>query len=228
MQTEKNSTLNYLKVAGENAKTAIIMIHGYGASMHDLYGLSEVIETPFACDWYFPDGHVAVPLGFMMEGRAWFPIDMAELEKHMMSGTFRSFADKCPQEFLDALAKMETFVLNVTKEYDHVILGGFSQGAMLATHVGSRLKKVDALMLFSGTLIANEILDNALAKSKAKPFIQSHGKSDPLLNYADAKKLFELLKLHGFNGEFVPFQGAHEIPMPVIAKVNDFIKELKY
>ena len=55
------------------------------------------------------------------------------------------------------------------------------------------------------------------------PFFQSHGKNDPILSYQGAKSLFELLKLCGHEGEFVSFDGAHEIPEKVLMKSKDFI-----
>lgn len=226
MQTEKNSGLNYLKVENQNAKVAIILVHGYGASMEDLHGLHSVLTPNESVDWYFPDGHIGVPLGFMMEGRAWFPIDMQELERAIQSGSHRAFEDKCPDEFLVAVDKLETFINSLSDKYESIILGGFSQGAMIASHVGCKMEKVKGLILFSATLIASKLLHENCETSKTKPFIQSHGKQDPLLNYAEAKKLFELFKLYGYQGEFIPFDGAHEIPMEVIKKVNLWFKQL--
>lgn len=226
MQTEKNSGLNYLKVTSSNAKVAVIFIHGYGASMHDLYSLHDVLDPVVHADWYFPDGHIAVALGFMMEGRAWFPIDMQELENAIQLGTHRVFEDKCPNELIQAIEKLELFIANISDSYDHIILGGFSQGAMLASHLFSKFDKMKGLILFSATLVASNLLQQSLEKSRSINFIQGHGKQDPLLNYAEAKKLFELLKLYGHRGEFIPFDGAHEIPMQLINKVNDWFKQL--
>jgi phospholipase/carboxylesterase len=69
------------------------------------------------------------------------------------------------------------------------------------------------------------LLDGREGK-KPVPFFQSHGKQDPVLNFAESMKLFELLKLNRFQGEFVPFDGAHEIPINVIHKVKDYINRL--
>lgn len=226
MLTEKKSGLNYLKVNNDDAKTAIVLIHGYGASMHDLHGLHSVLNPKQNVDWYFPDGHIAINLGFMMEGRAWFPIDMQELERSIQNGTHRTFEDKCPNELIEAINKVELFLEEICEQYDHVILGGFSQGAMLASHLSAKFEKVKGLILFSATLVASNLLQKTLEGKKTIPFIQSHGKQDPLLNYAEAKKLFELLKLYGNRGEFIPFEGAHEIPMVVIDRVNEWLSKL--
>lgn len=226
VHTESNSGLEYLTNSFHSNK-AVILFHGYGASMRDLYGLSEAIPLVSPVDWIFPDGPISVPLGMFMEGRAWFPIDMAELERAMMAGEFRDFEDKCPQEFLDSLVKAKTFIQSMLTKYDEVIIGGFSQGAMITTHMLAQDlgDKVKGAILYSSTLIAKEKLINELEGKKTIPFLQSHGKKDQVLDYNAAMKLFELLKLNRFEGEFISFTGAHEIPMDVIHKSKAFIEK---
>jgi phospholipase/carboxylesterase len=222
---ESKSGLEYIK-RGENNKKAIFMLHGYGASMNDLAGLYDVIKTDDNFDWIFPNGPISIPMGGM-EGRAWFPIDMEELQRAMMAGEFRSFEDKEPVEFLRALPLMKTFIDELSKEYDSIIIGGFSQGAMVSSHITSEnFDKQIGLILFSGTLLAKDRLIDSLENVKPMPFFQSHGKMDPVLNYNEAMKLFETLKLCRLQGEFVSFDGAHEIPYPVVSKVGKYINSL--
>ena len=49
---------------------------------------------------------------------------------------------------------------------------------------------------------------------------------DPVLNFNEAMSLFELLKLNRYQGEFVSFDGAHEIPYPVINKLGEFLERI--
>ncbi len=222
---ENKSGLEYIK-RGENNKKVIFMLHGYGASMHDLAGLYDVIKTDQSYDWIFPNGPLAIPMGGM-EGRAWFPIDMEELQKAMMTGQFRSFEDKEPKDFFDILPKVKTFIDELSQNYDEIIIGGFSQGAMVSSHItGQNFEKQIGLILFSGTLLSKDRLIDCLENTKPLPFFQSHGKMDPVLNYNEAMKLFETLKLCRLQGEFVSFDGAHEIPYPVISKVGKYINSL--
>ena len=223
---ENETNIEYLKIS-KNSKKCIFMLHGYGASMNDLYGLESVIETKEDYDWIFPNGPLKIPMGMGIEGRAWFPIDMAELELAMRSGSFRSFEDKEPEEFLKVVPLVKTFIEKISLGYDDIIIGGFSQGAMVSSHLtGQGVEKQKGLILMSGTLLARDILISNLESKNPIPFIQSHGKSDPVLNYDESMKLFELFKLCRFQGEFVPFDGAHEIPHLVISKVKNYINSL--
>ena len=224
---EEKSGLEFLR-KNCNSKKAIILFHGYGASMRDLFGLSEMLTTPQTTDWIFPDGPLSVPLGPMMEGRAWFPIDMQELEMAMQKGEYRNFEDKCPPAFLSSLELAKKFLRSIALQYDEIIIGGFSQGAMLCVHLlgeGVEQSKVKGALLYSTTLLAREKLLKDLTQVSPVPFLQSHGKQDPLLDYNVAMNLFELLKLYRFEGEFVGFAGQHEIPQLVINKTQEFLKK---
>ncbi len=221
---EESSGLEYLKKDNQKRK-AIILFHGYGASMMDLYGLNEVVPNHEEYDWFFPNGHIGLNMGMGMMGRAWFPIDMAALEQAMSNGTHRSFSKVYSDDFAKAVDLGERFVLSIKDNYDSLIIGGFSQGSMITSHISMKQSKnLDGLILFSGNLIGQDQLIALLETSKKFPFFQSHGKQDQVLGYDYAKSLFELIKLGGHEGEFVSFDGGHEIPMDVINKLGLFLK----
>ena len=224
---EDNSQLDYLKI-DNNADTAIVLFHGYGASMYDLYGIGNYLNTQNPSNWYFPNGHLDLSMGMgMMMARAWFPIDAQALEKAMQSGTFRDFENISSPEFHEAVKKCQTFIESLQAKYKKVIVGGFSQGSMITTHAVSQLdKSIAGLLCLSGTLIDKNNLISNLEKSQSFPFFQSHGKNDPILDYNAAKNLFELLKLSGNQGEFISFDGAHEIPVEVLEKLTVFINRI--
>lgn len=203
--------------------TAVVLFHGYGASMSDLYGIGEALGPHFSADWFFPNGPISVPLGFMMEGRAWFPINMAELEEAMNSGQHRKFSDKSSEEFDHSQKLAVDFLKELSKKYSKLIIGGFSQGAMLASHVFSAVN-THGLALFSGTLIDKESLLEKIGDGAKLQFFQSHGTSDPLLEYSQAQDLYKVLKDKGLKGDFVTFEGGHEIPPEAL---RGFLKMLK-
>lgn len=207
-----------------SSDTAVVLFHGYGASMSDLYGLSQYI--PEKLDWYFPNGPIPVALGFMMEGRAWFPIDMRELEAAIASGSHRAFEDKAPEEFKRSQEMALEFLQELRPKYKKLIIGGFSQGAMLASHTFGQAQ-ADGLALFSGTLIDKASLVEKLKSSSPISFMQCHGKSDPVLGFDQAKNLFELLEENNMSGDFLEFQGAHEIPQSALEKFASYIQKTK-
>ncbi len=227
VQTHPSSGLDYLNVKN-NGKYAVVLFHGYGASMMDLYDLHTFLGREESIDWFFPNGPLDISMGMGMMSRGWFPIDVKALEQAMQTGTHRDFSKIFTHEFNEALSKSETFLEDlVFNKYDKVILGGFSQGAMLTSHLSVKNSHmVDGLICYSGNLVGQTELVKALETSKKFPFFQSHGKRDPILGYEYAKQLFELLKLGGHQGEFVGFDGVHEIPVEILKKSDTYLKKV--
>ena len=223
---EEKSNLEYIK-EDNGSKNLIVLLHGYGASMQDLHGLSGVINPAKGCDWIFPNGHLEINMGFGMLGRGWFPVDMAQLEQAMQQGQHRDFSSTQTNEFIAAVEKTNIFLNEVIKEYDKVIIGGFSQGSMLTSFLSlANSEKIDGFICYSGTLVGKEQMIKLLETAKKFPFLQSHGKSDPVLGFQLAKNQYDLFSYAGFEGEFIEFNGAHEIPMNVIQKSIEFVNKV--
>jgi phospholipase/carboxylesterase len=225
--TNKKSGLDYLHI-NRGSKTAICILHGYGASMGDLYGLSDMIKLEKDVDWYFPNGFLDISMGMGASSRAWFPIDVAGLETAMARGEHRDFSKNYSDEFDKALQVMQVFLDDlIINKYDEIILGGFSQGSMVTSHLSLKNSRdVNGLLCFSGTLLGQAELVKYLETSTKFPFFQSHGKGDPILGYGQAKSLFELMKLGGHQGEFVGFDGVHEIPVEVMKKSQKYLNRV--
>lgn len=222
MQVEKFKNIEYLFVDNKS-EHSIIIFHGYGANMQDLFGLHGMLSKDY--NWYFPNGLHTLPYPGMSFARSWFSIDMQELERAMAQGEFRKFADKESSEFNQSQILVNEFCQHIKAKSHKLIIGGFSQGAMLASHLVADVMP-NALILFSATLIDRNSLMNKLDGIKSIPFFQSHGKSDMVLEYSQAMDLFELLKLYKLKGEMYSFQGGHEIPVDVINKARDFIQSI--
>ncbi|EMY70148.1 alpha/beta hydrolase [Leptospira vanthielii] len=224
---ESLGPLQVLRVQGDPDAPTVVLFHGYGASAFDLYPIHEVLVTDQKFNWVFPHGHLSIPLMPGYSGRAWFPIDMAALEEAIRKNDFRNFADKDP-EGMDVARQAAYLMLDaIGVPWNQLILGGFSQGAMLATDLTLRKEEISkGLMILSGALV-NESLWKELAPKKSNlRFFQSHGEFDPILGYANAKKLEKLLRNSGLLGEFIAFNGGHEIPAPVIQGVSRYLNSL--
>src|SRR5690606_23585762 len=90
------SGIETLCVENKDPTTAIVLLHGYGANMQDLYPLWEIWDNK-KYNWYFPNGILPLPMGHY-EGRAWFSIDMEALDRAIRSGEFRNMAETIPPE----------------------------------------------------------------------------------------------------------------------------------
>ncbi|TGL55502.1 esterase [Leptospira kemamanensis] len=224
---ESLGPLKVLRVKGDPDAPTVVLFHGYGASAFDLYPIHEVLVTDQKFNWVFPHGHLSIPLMPGYNGRAWFPIDMAALEEAIRKNDFRNFADKDPEGMDIARASAYLMLEALGVPWNQLILGGFSQGAMLATDLTLRNEQMaKGLLILSGALV-NESLWKDLAPKKSNlRFFQSHGEYDPILGYANAKKLEKLLRSSGLLGEFIAFPGGHEIPAPVVQGMSRYLNSL--
>lgn len=211
-----------IQFAGSTSQ-AIILFHGYGADMHDLSSLREWLDPEQKWHWYFPNGPLRIPMGGYGDGRAWFHIDMAALEAAMQMGTTRDFSGDANPDFLKAVESAEDFCRQIQEKHPELIIGGFSQGAMVTSHIAARGRvPLKGLILLSGNLVDLKTLSES--KPAAIPFFQSHGQQDAVLGFKHAEALRVLLESKGMKGTWVPFRGGHEIPMPVLQGLKAFLE----
>ena len=108
-----------------------------------------------------------------------------------------------------------------------LVLGGFSQGAMLATDIALRsARPLAGLVLLSGTMIAEEEWLPRMPSRAGLAVLQSHGTSDPLLPYSIAERLRDALAGAGARVTFVGFEGGHGVPPEVLATFGRWLGEL--
>jgi phospholipase/carboxylesterase len=108
-----------------------------------------------------------------------------------------------------------------------IVLGGFSQGAMLSLDVALRSSHaLSGLVLMSGTHIAAGEWEACFDRRKGLPVFMSHGMSDELLPFSVSERLGEVLRAHGMQVEWVPFRGGHGIPANVTAAAGAFLRRV--
>lgn len=155
--------------AGGTATSLVVFLHGYGADGNDLIGLGRewgpsLPHTAFVS----PNAPELCP-GTPM-GRQWFALTMRD-----------------PQEFARGVAKARPSLdefLNAELERNGLdesacVLVGFSQGTMLALHVGlQRGRQLAGILGYSGLLADPSALSGAIQKP---PVLLIHGDQDDLI-----------------------------------------------
>lgn len=196
----------------------VILFHGFGADAFDLASLAEefTFETP--CNWLFPNGPLTVPLGPAMTGRAWWTIKMSELEG--------DWTNRRPHDMDSAVEKIFKMISSMKFDWKDLIIGGFSQGAMIATEVFLKAPQTPAgLICLSGTLMSKPIWSEFAVNRKGSNVLMSHGEGDQVLPHKGSILLQNFFEENGIKTQFVSFRGGHEIPMQVIQKMKSYISE---
>lgn len=226
----------FLKGAETNDKQPlhVVLLHGFGAPGDDLAGLADAIDVPSGTTLVFPEAlhDLAEISGQRMYGdaRAWWMIDMARLQMAIATGIERDLSRDVPEGLADARAAVIAMLDALAKETPgaRLVLGGFSQGAMLSLDVALRdaARKLAGVVLLSGTMIAETEWKPLLAGRAGLPVFQSHGKADPILPYAAAERLSKVLAEAGLTVTFDPFHGPHTIPLPTLNRLSAWIRAL--
>jgi phospholipase/carboxylesterase len=201
----------------------VVLFHGYGADAADLAPLATELGLAKPWAWAFPNGILKLDMG----GRAWFPIDRETFEKIQFEGRPWDGGNRLPPD-LDATrqAALEC-VAALGRPMSEVVLGGFSQGAMLATELAlAGPEKPLGLAILSGGLFTESRWRELAPKKKGLRFFQTHGRQDPILDFAAAQRLEKLLKDGGLEGGLLPFDGGHGIPLEASEGLASFLDSL--
>lgn len=205
----------------------VVLCHGFGAPGTDLVGLAQALVTVApalsSVRFVFPAGPLSMAeLGFG-DARAWWMIDFEALARLRQASpeALREFRKREPDGMAAArrqLSALVTEVMNGTGlPFSKLVLGGFSQGAMITTDVALRLEEAPAgLAVLSGTLLTEDTWRLKAAARAGLPVFQSHGRLDEVLPFAGAQWLEALLTASGLKVDFRAFEGGHEIPRSVL------------
>ena len=159
-------------LSGE-ARSAVILLHGYGANGRDLIGLTEPLAEHMP-DTLFLSPDAPETCEGAGPGLQWFPIPWIDGSSEEMArdGLMRAVADL--QSFLDGVMVDEDLLP------EQVVLLGFSQGSMMALHAGPRREDpVAGIVAFSGRLLEPELLIEEAASRP--PVLLIHGDRDDVV-----------------------------------------------
>ena len=176
--------------------TIVILMHGYGASMHDLSEIAPIINDKDFI-YVFPNAPIEMNIGLGQKGFAWFPIEDLNIS------ISENLLDKTVNEIL------EMFKKNIDKIY----IGGFSQGGMMT--LNSNFSKSN---LFKGAIIlsSRSIQKNEIKLEPKTKIFMSHGKEDSIISIEDGRNTNIRLNKLGFEVNYYEYNIGHEISMEVI------------
>jgi phospholipase/carboxylesterase len=204
----------------------VVLLHGFGAGGEDLVPLHRVLDVPRGTRFAFPAAPIELAPAIYGDSRAWWRLDVAALEEAITTGRHRDLASSVPEGLPEARAKVVAMLdaLAAKLAPSALFLGGFSQGAMLSLDVAlNDARPLAGVLLMSGTFLAESVWRPKMAARSGTPVLVSHGSHDPLLPFAETKRLGDALAEAGWKVDFVPFRGQHEIPPVVLDRLGQLV-----
>jgi phospholipase/carboxylesterase len=164
------------------ARQLVIILHGYGADGNDLIEIAKVWQ-PLLPDAAFVAPHAPEPCGQAPTMRQWFALTFRDPDERWVGV---NKARPVLERFIDAeLARLDL-------PASALALVGFSQGTMMALHVGLRRAVPPAAIVgYSGLLVLppDGDLDTVAAEISVRPpVLLVHGQQDDVI---PAQALFQ-------------------------------------
>lgn len=159
-------------LSGSAPNALVVLIHGYGSNGEDLISLARAIQ-PALPDAAFVAPNAPSQLDRMAAAYQWWPI-----ETFSMAERAAGAASAAPA--LDAFISEELAKTGLPSS--RLVLVGFSQGTMMALHVGLRRSEpVAGIIGISGMLVAP---DNLAADLRSRPpILLIHGTQDDVVPF---------------------------------------------
>jgi len=161
--------------AGGAARQLVVLLHGYGADGNDLIEIGRAWQglLPQAA---FVSPHAPEPCGQAPTGRQWFNLTFRDPNERWIGV---NKAAPVLEHFLDAELARRNLPASA------LALVGFSQGTMMALHVGLRRAAAPlAIVGYSGLLVVPPDLKPEALTAEIKsrpPVLLVHGDSDDLI-----------------------------------------------
>jgi phospholipase/carboxylesterase len=200
-----NDPLETLILAPDDeAAGTVIWLHGLGADAHDFEPIVPMLDLDRPLRFVFPNAPVRpVTINAGMEMRAWYDIDPG--------APLAGDADiRASAAQVDDLVRAE---VAAGIPHSRITLAGFSQGGVIALHLGLRAdERFAGIMALSTYVHDHERLAGEVSfASVDTPIFMAHGLADPMIPIARAVTSREALRQLNYRVEWHEYGMGHQV-----------------
>lgn len=202
--------------AGDGPHPTVVLLHGWGASAHDLLGLAPILHRGRALV-LCPQGPLGFQAGPGMAGYGWFPLSQGRPPD--------------PAAIEASLAQVGRFLAAVLDRYpidrDKLVIGGFSQGGFLAGLLALREPERFAGLMALSSWLPKELV-GGIERTPAHarlPALVIHGSSDPMIGIERAYASRDVLLSLGVPTVFREYPMGHEIRPEALREIVGWLEE---
>jgi len=195
--------------AAAQPEGALVLLHGRGADEHDLFPLLDLLDPERRLLGIAPRGPLTLPPG----GAHWYRLG--------------GIPTPDPATFHATFAQVAAFLDELPVPIDRIVLGGFSQGAVMAYSLGlgrGRSRPV-AIVALSGFVprVARFSLD--LDDLDGFPIAIAHGSYDPVIPTGFGHEARDLLVSAGAEVIYRETPTTHTIDPAIIPELAAFVRK---
>lgn len=192
--------------AGEPAG-ALVLLHGRGADEHDLFPLPDALDPERRLLGVTPRGPLSLPPG----GAHWYRL--------------AGIPTPDPETFHASYAALAAFLDALPVASERVVLGGFSQGAVMswALGLGRGRPRPAAIVALSGFLPRVEGFELDLSGLDGYPVAIAHGSLDPIIPVEFGREAAETMRRAGAAVLWRETPVAHAVDPRVLPELREFV-----
>jgi phospholipase/carboxylesterase len=213
-------------------RAPIVLLHGYGARPEEWLPFADTILPGVERLFVFPRAPATTsPPDGPSGGRAWWPLELASYRRD--AGSLPDLAAARPPGLQPATVRIRTLLGELGAQYgvaaDRIVLGGYSQGAMVAASVAFTTDApLGALVLLSPTPVDLPTWTRGMPSRRGLPIFVSHGRYDGVLPFTGTERFVATMRERGLSVTWVPFDGVHEVPAMVVGQLSAFLARAGY
>ena len=197
----------------EDPTPAIILIHGYGSNMDDLFAFAE----------YLPDIFTVISLGAPLEtpfgGSAWYSINFdSDLKKWSDNDEAKASLEKIRNQ-------LDYFISTYQLRPNDITLMGFSQGAILSWALLMDYPELFRRAVCMSGYINQDLLNKPLEEYRSVLAYASHGSNDFTVPYQWAKSTAESLKKNNPGLVFNTYPDGHNVSPENFRDILEWIEK---
>jgi phospholipase/carboxylesterase len=214
--------LEFIEVtSGPDPTGTVIWLHGLGADGHDFEPIVPELRLPASLPlrFLFPHAPVRpVTINGGMAMRAWYDIDL----RRPLAGT----------DDIRASAAAVTALIEQERKRGipstRVVLAGFSQGGVIALHLGLRYEApLGGIMALSTYLHDHEHLVEEISLDNAEtPIFMAHGVQDPMIPITRAITSRQALLALNYPVEWHEYDMAHGVCLEEIRDIASWLQRV--
>jgi phospholipase/carboxylesterase len=202
---------------------SVIWLHGLGADGHDFEDIARELHVNAAphIRFIFPNAPIQpVTINGGMEMRAWYDILAMNLEREVdINGIYKSA--KLIEQLIEREQKQ-----GIASE--NILLAGFSQGGVMALHIGLRYPhKLAGIIALSAYLPTLAQLNNEAATANQNIAVfMAHGILDSVVAIESGKAVFDTLHAQGYPIQWHDYVMEHAVCIEEIEHIATFINSI--
>jgi phospholipase/carboxylesterase len=202
---------------------SIIWLHGLGADGHDFEDIAGQLHLNAAphIRFIFPNAPIQpVTINGGMQMRAWYDILVMQLEREVdRNGIYQSAS------LIEQLIAREK---DNGIASENILLAGFSQGGVIALHVGLRYpEKLAGMIALSSYLpTIDQLNTEASAANQATPIFMAHGIVDSIVDVEAGKAVYDQLHALGYPIQWHDYLMEHTLCVEEIEHLSTFINNI--